>query len=198
MTKGRRELGWAVWFVGLPGSGKSSIAHAVYEALREKGWRVCLLEMDDRRKAYFPQPTYDAQERERAYACFVEEAAALLSQGIGVLMDGTAYKREMRQKARAQLFPFAEIYIRCPLQVAMDREAKRPEKAVMTDLYRKAVTRRETGQTFEGLGEVIGVDVPFEEDPRAECILESAQLSVPEGREKVLAFLRTWLDEDEL
>jgi len=46
-----------MWFVGLPGSGKSSVARSVFQALREKGLDVVHLEMDARRKAYFPHPS---------------------------------------------------------------------------------------------------------------------------------------------
>ena len=45
--------GWAVWFVGLPGSGKSSISKRAYEYLRDKGMDVVYLQMDERRKKYF-------------------------------------------------------------------------------------------------------------------------------------------------
>ena len=66
---------WAMWFVGLPGSGKTTYARAVHEALRSAGNDVVYLSMDEKRKDYFPRPEYSSQERVEAYRLFAEEAA---------------------------------------------------------------------------------------------------------------------------
>ncbi|GAB6057223.1 adenylyl-sulfate kinase [Desulfonatronum parangueonense] len=184
--------GWAMWFVGLPGSGKSSIAKAVMEALRKRGMEVTYLEMDARRKAYFPDPTYSAEERARAYELFLQEAEQVVAQGRGVIMDGTAYQAAMRRQARARISKFAEVYVRCPLEIAIAREQGRPEGLVMAGLYEKALDRQRTGRDYPGLGQVVGVDVPFEEDPQAECVVDSSKLSVVEARDQVLDFLKKW------
>lgn len=186
--------GFAVWFTGLPGSGKSTLARAALDFLRACGLDAVLLEMDARRKSYFPHPTYDAAERERAYELFVDEAADCVRQGRAVVLDGTAYKRSMRERARALIQRFAEVSVRCPLEVAQAREAARPEGKVMADLYAKALERKRTGKRFEGLGEVIGVDVPFEEDAAAECVIDSGALTREEARARVIDFLQRWLD----
>jgi adenylylsulfate kinase-like enzyme len=189
-----RHPGWALWFVGLPGSGKSSVAKAVHQVLLERGLPVTYLEMDARKKTYFPHPTYTPDERRRAYELFVREAAELVDQGRGVIMDGTAYQVAMRGMARKHIVKFAEVYLRCPLEVAMDRERGRPEGLVMAGLYDKALERMRTGKVYPGLGQVIGVDVPFEEDPQAECVVDSGQLSVLQSRDKIVHFVEQWLE----
>lgn len=187
-----RSRGWAMWFVGLPGSGKSTVARAVFNALREQGHEVRLLEMDARRTSYFPSPTYTAKERARAYDLFVREAADLVRQGAGVIMDATAHRVAMRNAARRLIKRFAEVHVRCPLDVAVAREKGRPEGLVMAGLYEKAMDRRRTGRDYPGLGQVIGVDVPFEEDPEAECVVDSDRISVAEARDEVLDFWKAW------
>ena len=184
--------GWVIWFVGLPGAGKSAYAQAVYEALRKNGENVRYLSMDERRKAYFHTPQYTAEERAKAYELFTEEAAQIAEQGTNVIMDGTAPKLFMREYARKLVPHFAEIFVRCPLEIAMNRETHRPEGLVMADLYQKALKRKETGTYFEGLGEVIGVDTLFEENPMAECVIESDQMSIEQGRDYLLDFLAVW------
>ena len=62
----------------------------------------------------------------------------------------------------------------------------------MADLYKKALARKKTGAQFEGLGEVIGVDIEFEENPSPECVIDNDQESIEQGRNKVLAFLARW------
>ena len=111
--------GWVIWFVGLPGAGKSACAQAVYEALRKKGENVRYLSMDERRKAYFHTPQYTAEERAKAYKLFIKEAAQIAKEGTNVIMDGTAPKLFMREYARRLMQPFAEIFVRCPLETAM-------------------------------------------------------------------------------
>lgn len=185
--------GWAVWVVGLPGSGKSALARGLAQALADEGRDVVLLQMDVRRKAYFPQPQYTAAEREEAYRLFAEEAAALAAAGRGVLMDGAAYRVAFRAYARSLIARFAEVHVRCRLETAMAREARRPEGLVMAGLYAKALERRETGRQFPGLGEVVGVDVPFEEDPRAELAITNDDIPKDETRRRALTWLRGWL-----
>ncbi len=186
-----------LWFTGLPGSGKSAVARAVEKTLTLGGLRVLHLELDARRKAYFPQPAYSDEERGQAYRLFAEEAATLSRAGGHdlILMDASAPQKAMRAYARRLMPRFAEIHVRCSLATAMAREAARPEGLVMAGLYAKAMLRKTTGKKFPGLGQVIGVDVPFEEDPDAECVVDADHLSITEARDVVLAFLRTWLPD---
>lgn len=185
--------GWALWFVGLPGSGKSSVAKAVSETLSGRGIDLVYLEMDARRKIYFPSPSYSPEERALAYGLFVREAAGFVKQGRGVIMDGTAHRVSLRHAARKLIPRFAEVYVRCSLDTAMARERARPEGLVMAGLYAKALDRQRTGREYPGLGEVIGVDAPFEEDPGAECVIDSERLTVLQARDLVLDFFDQWL-----
>jgi adenylylsulfate kinase len=188
----RNNNGWALWFVGLPGSGKSSVANGVADVLKGRGLDVVYLQMDARRKAYFPQPTYSPEERARAYEMFAEEAADLAGQGKGVILDGTAPKRSMRDRAREMISRFAEVYVECPLEVAMQREKSRPEGLVMAGLYEKALERREKGTHFPGLGQVIGVDTPFEVNEQAECVVDNVALTLEQAIAKVINWFEGW------
>ena len=183
----------ALWFTGLPGSGKSALAQAVAQYLRLAGIDVATLELDARRKAYFPKPTYSEAERETAYKRFADEAAQLYRQGTGlVILDASAPRLAMRAYARSLMPHFAEVHVHCSLAIAMARESTRPHGKVMAGLYAKAMMRKATGREFPGLGQVIGVDVPFEEDPAAECVVDAEHLTIEAGRDVVLTFLRGW------
>lgn len=194
--------GWVLWFTGLPGSGKSTIARDVHTRLVGQGRDVALLVMDERRKSYFPKPAYTEEERKVAYSLIAQEAAELARQGQGVILDATGHRLAVRREARALIPRFAEVYVNCPLPEAMRREAVRHSQpgggahprgyAVTPGMYQKALMRRRTGQEVPGLGEVVGVDVPFEEDPQAECVLDALR-PVPENTAQVLTFLDGWL-----
>ncbi|BDQ32823.1 adenylyl-sulfate kinase [Pseudodesulfovibrio portus] len=184
---------WAVWVVGLPGSGKSTLAQGIHARLAGQGTEAALLEMDARRKSYFPNPAYTPEERESAYRMFVDEAAELVAQGNNVIMDGSAYKVSMRRYARHRIERFAEIFIKCDLPEAVRRESARPGGKVMAGLYEKALRRKETGEPVRGLGDVIGVDVTFEIDEDAEFVIDNTRLSREEALGKIMHFLDTWL-----
>ena len=183
--------GWVLWFVGLPGAGKSTYAQAVYRALENKDEDVRYLSMDERRHTYVTGPKYTRQERKQAYRLFAEEAAEIAGQGTNVIMDGTAPEFSMRKYARELIERFAEVYVRCSLETAMHRESNRPQGLVMAALYEKAIKRKQSGKYIRGLGKVIGVDVPFEENPDAECVIDSEEMTIEQGRDSVLAFLNT-------
>jgi adenylylsulfate kinase-like enzyme len=190
--------GWTLWFTGLPGCGKSTIARAARAELAARGVEADLLAMDERRRAYFPHPEYTAEERAQAYALIVREAVDLVAQGRGVIIDATAHRLAMRQEARAEIPRFAEVLVRCPLPEAMRREAMRAVQQahhkgyVIPGMYQKALERRRTGLPVPGLGEVVGVDVQYEENPEAECILDALK-PVEENARMVLNFLDAWL-----
>ncbi|MEF2230889.1 MAG: adenylyl-sulfate kinase [Pseudodesulfovibrio sp.] len=188
--------GWAVWVVGLPGSGKSALARGVHARLEAQGRDVVLLQMDELRRTYVPEPRYTPEEREYAYERFAADAAALAGEGRGVIMDGSAYRVAMRARARRRIARFAEIFVRCDLKEAIRREAGRPQGKVMADLYAKALERQRTGRRFEGLGDVVGVDVPFERDPQAECVIDNTHLTREETLRRALLFLDSWLPND--
>ena len=186
-------MGALIWFVGIPGSGKSTLAGRVAEALRSRGRTVRLLRMDVRRKAYIPNPAYTDDERETAYRLFAEEGARELHGSDIVILDGTAHMLRWRQYARGLCDRFAEVYVACDLETAMAREAARPEGLVMADLYRKALERKSSGAEHPGLGKVVGVDVPFEENPDAECVVCGTDLTRGEAAEQALECLERWL-----
>lgn len=188
--------GFAVWVVGLPGSGKSNLARGVAEDLAADGHDVLHLEMDARRKSYFPNAQYTSEEREEAYRLFAEEAAGYTRQGRNVVMDGAAYRLAFRQYARTLIPRFAEIHVVCELETAMAREAGREQGLVMAELYRKALERQRTGKQFPGLGEVVGVDVPFEENPDAEFRIANDHIPKQETRARTMMYLRAWLQGD--
>ena len=69
----------------------------------------------------------------------------------------------------------------------MKRESARGEGLVQADLYKKAIERKATGKNYEGLGKVVGVDVPYEENKNAEMVIDSEQLQPEEAARKIIS-----------
>jgi adenylylsulfate kinase-like enzyme len=164
----------------LPGSGKSTVAKLV--ASKARGPSL-LISMDSIRKKMFPKPTYSAAERDAAYRSFVLIGSFLSSVGITVILDGTGHKLVWREFARSQCKRFVEVYLKCPIEICIERETKRTNNdMVRKRLYANALARLKKGKRIRRLGKMPGVDEPFEESKRPDLILDSSS-----GKPKTLA-----------
>lgn len=176
-------MSWAVWITGLPGSGKTAIAQKVRKLLDARGIApVTVLELDEIRKFITPQPTYSDEERDIVYAALVYMAKLLVDCGIPVIIDATANRRKYRERARDAIPNFAEVYVTCPLDICMKREAGRKAKHAPAGIYKKAGTKGAT---------VPGVNVAYEETLNPEVVVESKRMSVKKCAEKVVDFIVT-------
>ncbi len=102
-------------------------------------------------------------------------AAKNVQNGINVIIDASAHKRLYREYARKKIKRFVEVWIKCPLSVCIKRESKRKKGHIVSQMYLRALERKQKGSKFEGLGKVIGVDIPHEENPSAEIIIDSSK-----------------------
>jgi protein-L-isoaspartate(D-aspartate) O-methyltransferase len=165
-------MSWAIWITGLPGSGKSAIAQAAAAELQARGERVVVLELDRIRKDITPKPTYSDAERETVYRALVYIAAALVDAGVPVIVDATAHRRSWRELARVTIPNFAEVQLRCPLEVCQERERTRPRGHAPTGIYDQATRAGAT---------VPGVNVEYESALAPELTIDTTKRSVPES-----------------
>jgi adenylylsulfate kinase-like enzyme len=174
-----RNPGLVAWFCGLPGSGKTTIARGVYEKVSQTKPESSLsvISMDAIRQKIFPNPTYSDEERDTAYRSLVLAASLLSFSGITVLLDATGHKKVWRDLARRECPRFVEVYVKCPLEICIERETKRTDGAssVRRRMYLDALERLKTGKKEKGLGKVPGVDEPFEESQSPEVIVDSSK-----------------------
>lgn len=115
---------FAVWLTGLPSSGKSVIARALLGRLRSRGVAPAVLESDVMRTQLTPWPSYTDDERDLFYAALVHLGEFLVQAGTPVVFDATANRRAYRDRARARIERFAEVFVDCPLEVCEARDAK--------------------------------------------------------------------------
>ncbi|MFB3763822.1 MAG: adenylyl-sulfate kinase [Methanotrichaceae archaeon] len=161
-------MAWVVWFTGLPGCGKTTIAQRVKAILSGDGIFVKVLQLDEIRKVITPDPTYTDEERDVVYASIAYMAKLLAESGINVIIDATANRRRYRDLARGLVPDFAEVYIRAPLDVCIARESRRRAEFAPKDIYKKAATKGAT---------VPGVNIAYEEPLAPEISVDSAVMS---------------------
>jgi adenylylsulfate kinase len=142
--------------------------------------------LDEFRKRVVPEPTYTEDERDIVYNAVGVMASLLAKHGINVIVDATAHRKKWRDRARAQIDRFYEVYTKCPLDLCMQRESERVDNLIVSEIYKKAIERKkklERGESVEEseVGEVIGVDVPYEEPENPELVIESDKVTSEEG-----------------
>ncbi len=157
-------MAFAVWFTGLPGSGKTVIAARTSALLENEGIKVKILQLDEIRRVLTPNPRYTDEERDIVYASLAYMAKLLTECGVNVFIDATANRRRYRDAARSIIPHFAEVYIRCPFEVCMEREAHRKAVFSPKSIYKKS--------TQNGAN-VPGVNVPYEEPLNPEIVIDS-------------------------
>lgn len=167
--------GWAIWFTGLPGSGKSEISKLVYQMLSKNRIKCERVELDYIRKQYVANPEYTVKERDFVYEKLADFAFERTQNKMNVIIDATAHKLLYRERARKKIRRFVEVMVRCPLSTCIERESKRKEGVVAAQMYVRALERKEKGTEFKDLGKVIGVDIPYEENPNAEIVIDNSK-----------------------
>jgi adenylylsulfate kinase len=169
----KRQMGWAVWMTGLPGSGKTTLAHAVQARLCQLGVVAVVLDSDVLRALLTPAATYAPLERDQFYRTLVSVAALLCEQGCNVLLAATAHRRAYRKWGRAQLPRFAEVWVRCSLTTCRARDPK--------GLYARAAAGQVT--TLPGVG------ADYEPPAAAEIVVDTDQLTIDAAAAQVIAGL---------
>ena len=115
--------GAVVWFTGLPSSGKSQFAWRILAQLEMAGRPCCLLDGDRVRQLLHPMPGYSARERDDFYLTLGMLAVELSSQGLVVLVAATAHRRIYRERVRALVPSFVEVWLNAPLHECRARDA---------------------------------------------------------------------------
>ena len=159
-----------LWFTGLSGSGKSTIATRVHEALEQRGADVEYIDGDALR-GVFPNTGFTRAEREEHLRRTGYMASRLAAHGVTVVTSFVSPYRESREFVRALCPRFVEVYVSTPLEECERRDVK--------GLYARA--RRGEIRNFTGL------DDPYEPPEHPELTLDTRALSVEQCVEQVLA-----------
>ena len=116
------QKGATLWFTGLPCSGKSTIADSVAEELQQRGLKAERLDADIIRKHLWKELGYSKEDRDENIRRATFLAKLLTKNGIAVLTFFISPYRELRDYARREIGDFVEIYIKCPIEVCIQRD----------------------------------------------------------------------------
>ncbi len=149
-----------VWFTGLSGAGKSTIADLVDKRLHAMGYHTCLLDGDNVRHGLNKDLGFTDEDRVENIRRVAEVARLMVDAGLIVLVSFISPFRAERRMARARFEPgeFVEVHVDVPLEVAEQRDVK--------GLYAKARAGRIPNFT--------GIDSPYEAPESPELRLDAA------------------------
>ena len=144
-----------IWFTGLSSAGKTTIATAVCEGLRERGCKVEWLDGDVVRQHLCRGLGFGKEDRDENILRIGFVAELLTRNGIIVVVSAISPYRAARDEVRRRIGDFLEVYVNAPIEVCERRDLK--------GIYRRA----RAGE----IGHVTGIDDPYEPPlaPEVEC-----------------------------
>jgi adenylylsulfate kinase len=116
--------GITVWFTGLSGSGKSTIATELAKILRRQGYKVEVLDGDIVRKSFTRDLGYSRAERDKNIRCIGFVANLLSRNGVIVLVSVLSPYRDIGEEVGREIGNFIEVYVKAPLEVCQERDVK--------------------------------------------------------------------------
>ena len=173
--KKKGHKGALLWFTGLSGSGKSTIANTVDHLLHEMGKHTMVLDGDNIRMGLNKNLGFSAEDRAENIRRIGEVAKLFTDAGVIAITSFISPYRKDRDAVRAQNKPgeFIEVYVNVSLEAAEQRDPK--------GLYKKARAGQIKGFT--------GIDDPYEAPENAEIVIDTEQMKPEQAAERILAYL---------
>lgn len=165
--------GFTLWFTGLSGAGKSTVAEILLARLRKQGAKVELLDGDVVRTNLskglgFSKEDRDTNIRRIGFVCEM-----LSRNGVIAIAAAISPYRAIRAEVASKIEHFVEVHAHCPLEVLIDRDVK--------GLYKKALAGE--------IKEFTGVSDPYEAPENPAVVFDSSKDTPEESAEKVWAKL---------
>jgi adenylylsulfate kinase len=179
------QQGFTVWFTGLSGSGKSTIAEMLYHELQSRGLKTEILDGDEVRKNLSKGLGFSKEDRDTNILRIGFVANLLTRNGVATICCPISPYKETRDANRALIGDFVEVYVHATLEeLAEHRDPK--------GLYKKAMAGEITGFT--------GVDDPYEVPEHPELVVDTMVQTPEESLQAVLTRLVElgYLDSDEI
>jgi adenylylsulfate kinase len=172
-----KQKGATLWFTGLSGSGKSTIAYTLEHALVQRGHLAYVLDGDNIRHGLNKNLGFSAADREENIRRIGEVAKLFADAGLVTMTSFISPYRKDRDTVRKLHeeggLPFIEVHVNTPIETCEQRDPK--------GLYKKA----RAGQ----LKNFTGIDDPYEPPARPELTIDATATSPQEAAVRLIEYL---------
>ncbi len=172
-----KQTGCTIWFTGLSGSGKSTVAYTVEHALVERGHLAYVLDGDNIRFGLNKNLGFSPEDRTENIRRIGEVAKLFADTGVVTMTSFISPYRADRDMVRKThdegKLRFVEIFVRVPVEICETRDPK--------GLYKKA----RAGE----IKEFTGISAPYEEPLNPELVIDNGGQSVQDSAQQVLDYL---------
>jgi adenylylsulfate kinase len=179
------QRGFTVWFTGLSGAGKSTIAEMLYHEFQARGMKTEILDGDVVRQNLSKGLGFSKEDRDLNILRIGFVANLLTRNGVATICCPISPYKETRDANRALIGEFVEVYVHATVdEIAAHRDPK--------GLYKKALAGEITGFT--------GVDDPYEVPEDPEIVVDTLSQTPEESLQYVMTRLKELgrLDSDEV
>ena len=164
------QRGFTLWFTGISGAGKTTVAEIVERDLKERGLRVEVLDGDIVRTNLSKGLGFSREDRNINVLRIGFVANLLTRNGVAVIVSAISPYKEARDQVRRRIIDFVEVFVNVPLEVAAERDVK--------GLYKKA---------FAGeIEQFTGVSDPYEPPAAPDLVLNTDEETPEESARKVI------------
>ncbi len=165
-----------LWFTGLSGAGKSTVAHALEERLYQMGCRTFVFDGDNVRHGLCSDLGFSISDRTENIRRIGEMSKLFIEAGVIALTAFISPLRQDRSRVRQLVADddFLEIYCKCSLEICESRDVK--------GLYKRA----RAGE----IPEFTGISSPYEAPANPELVLDTGSWSLEECVDAVVELLK--------
>src|SRR5919199_3806426 len=165
--------GFTIWFTGLSGAGKSTIAELLEQELRSRGRLVEVLDGDVVRTHLSKGLGFSRADRDTNILRIGWVCEVLSRNGVVAIAAAISPYRDTRDQVRARIDKFVEVFVDCPLDACIERDVK--------GLYRKALAGE--------IKEFTGVSDPYEAPLHPEVTVHTERETPVESAARIIAYL---------
>jgi adenylylsulfate kinase len=168
------QKGFTLWFTGLSGAGKTTLARLLETELKSRGRKVEVLDGDIIRTNLSKGLGYSKEDRDTNIRRIGFVCNLLTRNDVVAIAAAISPYREVRDEVRGMIGSFVEVYVSCPVEVLAERDVK--------GLYKKALAGEIKNFT--------GVDDPYEPPLQPEVLVNTDQETPEESGARIVARLQ--------
>lgn len=163
-----------IWLTGIPGSGKTTLALAIWDHFKSKNLPSDILDGDEIRKTLSKDLGFSPEDRKEHNRRVIYIAKLLSKNSVTTIVPLITPYRTTRDEARKEIPSFVEVWVKASVDACVKRDPK--------GLYKKALAGE--------IKDLTGLQSPYEEPEHADLVIDTEKHNVKESVDLILQTLK--------